>query len=481
MTPTVSLSSEPISILNLLTSARDCFETTFSDSSPISQDKKICTVAPGRVNLIGEHTDYTGGYVFPMAIEFSTVCYGYGTIHTVSEKSPSPPEITCEIISVNQTIPSTVSFSTTSRPTPKVSKEDKWANYVIGVVAQYLDWMNSSKNDDDDDDDDDNACYKTISFRIAIAGNVPLGSGLSSSASLEVSVATFIECLLIRSSFQYTPYSFTPKDRALFCQKSEHEFCNTPCGIMDQYISSAACSGSALLIDCRSLEYQLVTMGSCDNKEEELPVFFICNSHVTHSNSDGEYPKRVAQCKEATLALQGFYTNQKIDSLRDATEEMVWGIQSMVDSVIFRRAKHVVTENQRYVLVCSSNYRIIHTHTFIYQFEKNRVLAAKIAMESGDWLQLGTLMNASHLSMKIDYETSCEEIDILVDLAQGFDGVYGSRLTGGGFGGCTVSLVRRNVVESLSEYIQAQYKARTGLECSCFVTHAGPGARIIQL
>jgi len=296
------------------------------------------------------------------------------------------------------------------------------------------------------------------------------------------------------------------KEKALLCQKAENIFCNSPCGIMDQYVSAAGLAGTALLIDCRSLEYENVHIGgrptfdtstTCikeekkeqspplssnggDNDDDDddgsstttsttTPVFIICNSKVTHSIGGGEYPKRVAQCKTATDALIKVH-GDRISTLRDATLDDVEFVKNyynnknddndnnnemiMMDDLIYRRAKHVVTENERTQL-------------------------AKIALTKGDWTQFGKLMNASHESMKVDYEVSCDEIDILVEIAQKHPGVFGSRLTGGGFGGCTVTLVEKGQVESLCQTLREEYRLKTGKECLCFETRPGDGAREI--
>ena len=488
------LSNEPPSIQSLVEEAKSLYESSFAGSDYDEQNEHgslLCTVAPGRVNLIGEHTDYTQGFVFPMAIEYSTVCVGKGLIHTDLHQLPTSK---CRVISSNQKKNTStgerdiITFDCSMDMKPKPwSSEHSWTNYVAGVVQRYMeDVLNKDGSENNDQ-------KYSISFQIAIAGNVPLGSGLSSSAALEVAVATFIESLLKRHDKERFS-NFSVKDKALICQKAENVFCDSPCGIMDQYVSAAGQAGTALLIDCRSLEYENVQLGgslveiaagdtknadtntvdmsqeeeekkSCDDEsnlqQRPKPVFVICNSNVTHSIGGGEYPKRVAQCTTATELLVKLH-GDRISTLRDATlddVEMVnkqQGSNDVMDDLIYRRAKHVVTENER-----TQN--------------------AKVALMNGDWEHLGQLMNQSHESMKNDYEVSCDEIDILVDLAQHRPGVYGSRLTGGGFGGCTVTLVEKNQVESLCEHMRKEYKSRTGKDCFCFETQPGNGAREIIL
>jgi len=449
------LFAESNSIQSLVSDAKKLYiASNFENNKDIGNDEDlICTVAPGRVNLIGEHTDYTGGFVFPMAIDFSIVCVGKGNISTTESIGK------CQVISANSKDPQVITFesSKSMKPLPTTSP-NSWTNYVAGVVDRYMQEI------------EDGNC--SISLQLAINGNVPLGSGLSSSAALEVSIATFIE-RIFQKEFPKKNFGGATQ-KALRCQKAENVFCNSPCGIMDQYVSAAAQRDSALLIDCRNLEYQIVKMGGGKSsnrnnqndgaKKGTNPVFVICNSNVTHSIGGGEYPVRVAQCSEATKLLQNLIGDEKIKSLRDAALNDIESAKKkrnsqgdvLMDDLIYRRAKHVVTENER-------------------------TQKAKSALIDGDWVEFGNLMNASHQSMKIDYEVSCEEIDILVELAQSYPGVYGSRLTGGGFGGCTVTLVDKTDVEGLCHYLKTEYKSRTGKECSCFESQPGDGAREILL
>lgn len=361
----------------------------------------------------------------PFAIDYSTVVVGTGSrrcgsggaaLRFVSSKSPK------DVV--------TIQIDHVSSPAEKVS----WEAYVTGTVFQYL------------PDLPQGSC---LDLTFSIAGDVPLGSGLSSSASLEVAVAMFVEEILGDKAFSSHPNELPSKVRALRCQKAENDWAKSPCGIMDQYISSAGQEGSLLLIDCRSLDFQLVKMAS-----ENEPVLVVTNSNVHHSIGNGQYPVRVSQCQMATKALQQI--NPKIISLRDATIEDVHAAKDMMDTTSYRRAMHVVTEN-------------------------DRTLKAREALESGEWKLVGELMNGSHTSMRDDYEVSCEEIDILVKIAQEHPGVYGSRLTGGGFGGCTVTLVDKNHSAELMQTLKKDYKAKTGKECFCFETKAAQGAHALPI
>lgn len=438
------LSDELPSVQSLVKSAKDLYHETFVSNHGNSLDSSslLCTVAPGRVNLIGEHTDYTLGFVFPMAIQYSTVCLGKGSIVSSSRAN-------CKVISSNKESAKVVMFESSKDMKPLPLKDaDAWSNYVAGVVKEYMHLL-----------PEDTA----VSLEIVICGNVPLGSGLSSSAALEVAVATFLEAIIKREFPELDIGGL--KEKAIRCQRAENLFCNSPCGIMDQYVSSTATKDCAILIDCKSLEYEIVHMGDdglASTDEEDKPVFVICNSNVKHSIGGGEYPVRVKQCAEATKILQSI-CGEHIESLRDATLADVELAHKkrkdeeefpVMEDVIYRRAKHVVTENERTRL-------------------------AKEALMNGDWTQFGKLMNESHESMKSDYSVSCEEIDFLVSKAQNFEGVYGSRLTGGGFGGCTVSLVKRSKVGELCEFLTSEYKNKWHKECTTIETSPGPGAREI--
>lgn len=390
-------------------------------------------VAPGRVNLIGEHTDYTGGYVLPFAIDYSCVIYGSGKLQ-MTEDNTKKVTVRCASSTSPEAADHVAEFEIT--PETKPPQKPSWTTYVGGTIFQYLSDLPDS-------------CQLDLHF--TVASDVPLGSGLSSSASLEVSVARFVEAIIGKYAFSSCGEDKDfPKIRALRCQKAENEFCHSPCGIMDQYISSAASAGSLLLIDCTSLESTETKM----LQENNMPVLVVANSNVKHDIGGGEYPVRVAQCKKATDSLQKL--NPRITSLRHATLEDVEQAKDIMDEVTYKRAKHVVTENAR-------------------------VLEATEALEKGDWKTVGTVMNGSHASMRDDYEVSCKEIDILVDIAQNFPGVYGSRLTGGGFGGCTVTLVDKDAASSLIDRLTEEFKTKTGTDCDCFQTQPARGAHILDL
>ena len=434
------MSDESPEVKQLVAQAKALYLRHFSPNDIAVQDAKVAA-APGRVNLIGEHTDYTGGFVLPFAIDFVTVVYGTGRLEQIDSTSIAPCASVRFVSTKSPDDVEEVEIDLASKP----PDQPNWTSYVIGTIFQYLpDLPKSTK----------------IRLSFAINGNVPLGSGLSSSASLEVSVARFIESILGSHAFSSEIStsgndSHSPqKTRALRCQKAENTWCQSPCGIMDQYVSSAATEGALLLIDCTSLDYEMTKIGESDKK----PVLVVANSNVQHDIAGGEYPVRVAQCKVATASLAK--VNPNINTLRDATLRDVEMAKDLMkgnnDEVSYRRAHHVVTEN-------------------------DRTLRAKEALKAGNWSLVGELMNASHASMRDDYEVSCKEIDVLVDLAQSYEGVYGSRLTGGGFGGCTVTLVEEQHAAGLMSHLEKEYKSITGKECSCFQTNPAPGARLLQV
>jgi galactokinase len=336
--------SDPIK--ELTTTAKNLHRRHFS-----SESSSWITVAPGRVNLIGEHTDYTGGFVLPLAIDYSTVVYGSGCL-----KGGSKESIICFVSATAPEIVEKYTLDASSNP-PSANAPNlrSWIWYILGVVAQYL------------PDLPENTAFD---ISLAICGNVPLGSGLSSSASLEVSVARFLECILGEHAFSSTSVQLPSKARALRCQKAENEWCHSPCGIMDQYVSSAASDGDLLLIDCTSYEFEKV-------HTTNSPSLVIANSNVKHSIGGGEYPVRVQQCKEATAFLQS--NGKDINTLRDATIDDVEQLKGTMDSTVYKRAKHVVSENAR-------------------------TLQARDALEASDWKRVGELMNGSHESMRDDYE-----------------------------------------------------------------------------
>jgi galactokinase len=382
----------------------------------------VVVKAPGRVNLIGEHTDYNDGFVLPFALPFITVMVGSIT------KNPQTRIYSCNMDNGNNDTENKVddgivSFTIDSR----LKKENpKWANYVKGTIYQYLQDL-----------------PQPFAFNAVICSNVPIGSGLSSSASLEVATATFLEALL---KINYVD----GVQKALRCQKAEHTFADTPCGIMDQYISSMGKKGNLLLIDCRSKDYKLIPFGDGN----DTPVIVITNSNVKHALSGSEYPDRVKQCKAAVAGL--VKKGHKVEALRDATIEMLQDARSTLDAIAYKRAKHCITEDARTMNTIE-------------------------ALGKSDYVTVGRNMSDSHVSLQIDFEVSCKELDLLQQYALEVNGVYGSRMTGGGFGGCTVTLLNANAVEAFKEYVSKKYVTATGKECAFYEAIPSDGAEIIDV
>jgi galactokinase len=274
---------------------------------------------------------------------------------------------------------------------------------------------------------------------LVVATDVPLGSGLSSSAALEVSSA---HALLTASGLPFEPIA-----AAKISQKAENDYVGMRCGIMDQYVSACGVAGNALLIDCRTLESRNVPIAP------SLKLL-IANSTVRHRHAGGEYNARREACEEGVRLLKPALG--PITALRDVTVDELEANRDRLPDLIYRRCRHIVTENAR-------------------------VLEAERALNAGDFASCGQAMNASHASMRDDFEITCPEIDVLAELAQGAEGVYGSRMTGGGFGGCTVSLVEATAVDRVSESLVEGYRARCGLEAEVFVCSPSDGAQLIAV
>jgi galactokinase len=358
--------------------------------------------APGRVNLIGEHTDYNDGFVLPMAIDQRTF---------IAAAARDDRQVRCRSTDFD----GQMEFELLAALRPA----GDWADYVRGVAVNLL-----------------RDGYELRGADLLVASEVPVGAGLSSSAALEVS-AGYALLKLAGQSMELAAL-------ALVCQRAEHEFAGTRSGIMDQYISCLGLAGHALPIDCRSLEYRAIPI---DLSEARIVV---CNSMVKHELASGEYNRRRAECEEGVRQLAALLPG--IQALRDVGLEDFRRIADSLPDVIRRRCHHVITENAR-------------------------TLAAVEALEQGDLESFGQLMYASHESLKVDYEVSCRELDLLVEIASRTPGVYGARMTGGGFGGCTVNLVAVDRVEPFLANIRREYETQTGVRPDCYVCQASAGVR----
>ncbi len=364
----------------------------------------VVAASPGRVNLIGEHTDYNNGFVLPMALENNCV--------VAVAPSPTGKHRWCG--SLGDTI--------YEIPVEEASEKGEpfWSNYVRGVVALL-----------------GRRGVEVGPVDMLIDSNVPRGGGLSSSAALEVAV-----CTALAAQFDA---DISSKDKALIGQAVEHEFVNVPCGIMDQFVSAHGKKGHALMLDCADLEYKLIPM---DDPEVSVLVL---DSAVKHSLADGAYGQRRKQCEEAARILN-------VPSLREADLQMVEAAKAELGDVRYRRARHVVGEN-------------------------NRVQAFAGAIASRNWDAAGVAMRGSHASLRDDYEVSCPEVDTLVSLCDSIpsaSSIYGARMTGGGFGGCIVALVKTKDVDKVGQELLDAYRAATGIETIYLVTRAGDGARVLS-
>lgn len=364
--------------------------------------------APGRVNLIGEHTDYNGGHVFPCALTLGT----YGIVRSREDRKLRFYSANFEKMGIVETSLDDLV------PNPKAN----WTNYPKGVM-----WAFEKRG------------YKlSHGLDILIYGNIPNGSGLSSSASLEV-----LTGVILKDTFGF---DVSMVDIALIGQDSENNFNGCNCGIMDQFASAMGKKDHAIFLDTNTLHYEYAPVVLKDAK------IVITNSKVKHSLVDSAYNDRRNECETALKELQAVI---KIQSLGELTEEEYETHKDAVkDEVRQRRAKHAVYENQR-------------------------TIRAVEALKAQDVELFGKLMNASHESLRYDYEVSCEEIDVLVDLAQAMPGVLGSRITGGGFGGCTVSIVKNDVVDTFISEIGKTYQEKVGHEAEFYVVDIGDGAGTI--
>jgi galactokinase len=360
--------------------------------------------APGRVNLIGEHTDYNDGFVLPMAIDRYTV---------FAADRNSEREVTLH----SNTTGETARFSVRTRVT---RGEPAWSNYVRGVLAGFQE-----------------RGEKVPGFEAVIDSTVPFGGGVSSSAALEVAAATLLEAM--------TGHTLDPIQKALLCQRAEHEFAGVPCGIMDQFTAVLAQENHALLLDCRSRKATPVRMA------DPAVTVLVINTNVRHKLVDGAYANRRSQCEAAARVLG-------VPALRDATTKGLNAVRARLEPVVFRRARHVITENER-------------------------TLEAAKAIQEGDWRRVGKLMYDSHASLRDDYEVSCPELDAVVEIAQAIgskEGMIGCRMTGAGFGGCAVSLVKTDAVLPITRKLGEAYERKTRTQATIFSSRPAGGARILK-
>ena len=359
--------------------------------------------SPGRVNLIGEHTDYNGGFVFPCALTFGTYCL----IRKNEKKS-------FHFASLNMENEADITFDKLTRPIG-----NEWFNYPLGVIAQFV---KKGKTPD-------------VGADLLFWGNVPNGAGLSSSAALEMVTGVAINDVY--------GYHEERVELVKMGQMAEHEFAGVHCGIMDQFASGMAHKDHALFLNCDTLDYEQVPV-----KLDGVKIV-IGNTNSPHKLDSGMYNQRVAECKAAVEAIKPF---KSISQLGELTWEDFLELEDKIDDVIVRkRARHVISEIKR-------------------------TRDAVDALKAGKLEVFGQLMNGSHDSLRDDYEVTGNELDTMVEEARKIEGVIGSRMTGGGFGGSTVSLVKEEAVDTFIEQVSRNYEQRTGLKPEFYVAEVGEGS-----
>jgi galactokinase len=357
--------------------------------------------APGRINLIGEHTDYNEGFVLPCALGFSTRV----------AISPRPDS---RLILRSLEFPEPFEFDLERLPSKAVGA---WCDYVLGVAVMLR-----------------QAGYLRRGANLLVRGEVPIGAGLSSSASIEVATA------LALLSLSETRLSMP--EVAKLCQRAENVFIGARVGIMDQFISCLGKKGYALLLDCRSLEFRYIPIPGSVR-------FVVCNTMVKHEHASGAYNRRREECEEGVKILSSWYPGTR--SLRDISDEQLASHCHEMPTLVYKRCLHVVRENQR-------------------------VQKGSACLSEDDLAGFGELMRESHRSLRDLFEVSCRELDVMVEVAEGLPGYYGGRMTGGGFGGCTVNLVDAQDAQGFANEISARYQSVTGIKPVVYLCAASEGA-----
>jgi len=367
----------------------------------------VITRAPGRVNIIGEHTDYNDGFVLPMAIERDTVVAA----------APREDRL-LEVYASNFTQTASAELGAWQR-----RPDTPWLDYVLGVAAEL------EKLD-----------KPLAAADVLILGDVPVGAGLSSSASLEMAVLTLFEAL---GDFQ-----LEGEEAARLGRRVENDFLGVNSGIMDQFIARMGKVGHALFLDCRSCAYDLVPVTF------DKARFVIADTAGERGLAASKYNERVEECRKASEAMAEAL-KKEASSLRDFSLQELLACKEILPEPVFRRARHVITENDRTEDACQ-------------------------AMRKGDCQALGALMNGSHTSLRADYEVTCQELDAMVDIARGLTGCYGARMTGAGFGGCTVNFVAADRAKGFADALMAQYRKRTGKTGQVIVSSPAEGASVLR-
>jgi galactokinase len=368
-----------------------------------NNEADLCVQSPGRINIIGEHTDYNNGFVLPAAIDKKVMV-------AIRKREDDLIVLYAEAFAEKKEV-----------KIPEMKPQGDWADYMLGVVAQLI-----KKN------------YVVGGFEILLTGDIPIGAGLSSSAA--------VECATIFALNELFSFGLEKMEMVQMAQMAEHEYAGVKCGIMDQFASMFGKKDHLIKLDCRSLEYEYIPF---QNQDFALVLF---NSNVKHALVDSEYNIRRNQCNEGVEMIRKYHP--QINSLRDADTEMVEKYIRPQDELIYRRCHYVVSENIRLLQLCE-------------------------ALNHNNLDNCGKLMHETHLGLSEDYEVSCPELDLLVKIAMEQPGVIGARLVGGGFGGCTINLVRKENLESVIYEVENGYKLSSGKEATTYIVNVEDGTKLI--
>ena len=368
-----------------------------------NNEADLCVQSPGRINIIGEHTDYNNGFVLPAAIDKKVIV-------GIRKREDDLIVLYAEAFAEKKEV-----------KIPEMKPQGDGADYMLGVVAQLI-----KKN------------YVIGGFEILLKGDIPIGAGLSSSAA--------VECATIFALNELFHFGLEKMEMVQMAQMAEHEYAGVKCGIMDQFASMFGKKDHLIKLDCRSLEYEYIPF---QNQDFVLVLF---NSNVKHALVDSEYNIRRNQCNEGVEMIRKYHP--QINSLRDADTEMVEKYIRPQDELIYRRCHYVVSENIRLLQLCE-------------------------ALNHNNLDNCGKLMHETHLGLSEDYEVSCLELDLLVKIAMEKPGVIGARLVGGGFGGCTINLVRKENLESVIYEVENGYKLSSGKEATTYIVNVEDGTKLI--
>jgi galactokinase len=381
----------------------ELIKKVYTEFKELFKEKPILIESPGRVNLIGEHTDYNDGFVLPATIQ-KKIILGISGNNSNTIRAYS--------IDMNEY----AEIDATSLDEHKY----QWANYIKGISSEL-------QKDG----------HQIHGFDVVFSGDIPIGAGMSSSAALEGGLLTGLNKLM--------DLGLSKEKMSKIGQLTEHHHIGVNCGIMDQFVNLHGKANHVLRLDCRSLDYSLYPF------EREDLMIVLCNTMVSHNLADSEYNTRRKQCEQGVAVLQRY--SPEIKNLRDVSMDQLEAHKDEMDAVVYRRCKFVLEENQRVLDACTD-------------------------LENDHFEAFGQRMFESHQGLRHEYEVSCQELDLLVDIAREQPGVYGSRMMGGGFGGCTINLVQKGDVDSFKEVIKREYLSQTGITTEIYCTQIGSGAHV---